>query len=143
MTEHQDYAPQDLREDVRAAEIAVSLLNGSTSPDKTLELLGLLDRVALQVVQLEGRGVDLRAEWGRIEALHNTCIEKGRFVIASLAARGGIEAQRERADAGEERWWWFLDRILSERRAQRMRRRLWILGGIAAAWSGFGDIAIL
>jgi len=132
VTEGQGHSPQDLREDVRAAEIGVATLNGSTSPDAVLELLGLLDRIAGQVDQLKGRGVDLRAELGRIEALHNTLVEKGRFVIASLAARGGIAIQRTQAEVGEERWWWFLDRILSEQRAQRLRRRLVTLGGIAA-----------
>jgi tetratricopeptide (TPR) repeat protein len=143
VTERQDYTPQDLREGVRAAEIAVSLLNGGTGPDKTLELLGLLDRIALQLDQLEERGVDLRAERGQIEALHKTLVEKGRFVIASLATRGGIEAQRTQAKAGEERWWWFLDRILSQRRSQRVRRKLWMFGGIAAALAVLSTLYML
>ena len=133
MTERQGHSPQDLREDVREAEIAVAVLNGSTTPDATLELLRLLDRIALQVDQLQERGVDLRAEEGRIEALHNTLVEKGRLVLSSLAVLGGIKVQRTQAEVDEERWWWFLDQILSEQRAQRLRRKLWMFGGIAAA----------
>ncbi len=116
-----------VREALDAAETRVIGFRGKGSD--ALELLHLMDRVALGLGELEDAGVDVRAESTRFETVQRQFLRrKAQFLSAAGPA---LRDERERVHPGEERWWWYVDRLQSEERSRRLRRiAIW---GIVAA----------
>jgi tetratricopeptide (TPR) repeat protein len=127
-TERESYAPQDLRADIRAAELAVARVKRGVQGRDVLELLRLLDRIEAGKTRLSERGVDLRPEQSRIETVENTLLERARVAVKALSALAPPEALRAEVDAQAERWWWYLDRRVAESNARQVRRAGWSVG---------------
>ncbi len=125
------YTAQELRSDIRAAELAVAALNAKTPVEEVIAFLQLLDRIAEGYEELSAVGVDLRPEMTRIETVHNTLHDKARLVTRAVG-RQDWEELRARARAAPERWWWYLDREVAARNRERLKR--WMRGlGIGVA----------
>ncbi len=129
MTKNRPYSAQDLREDIRAAEISVAAVRRGVQPDEVLELLRLLDRIAARMPALRELGIDLRAEDTVIETIHNSLRDRARVAVAALSRQDDLGSLRVKAAATEERWWWYLDRYVAESRARSVRRTFWTFGG--------------
>ncbi len=124
--------PRDLRADIRAAELMVTAFRRGVAPESVLELLRLLDRIAVCSERLADVGVDLRAEMGRMETVFKTVTDKGRIMVKPLVALGGLATLRVEAGASEDRWWWYLDQHLAESRERRAKRTLRMAVGAGA-----------
>ncbi len=115
-------AASDLRERLERCEKWVIVLD---QPEvDPIDLLRQLDAIADQFEALEARGADLQAERGRFENLLNQLRRRD----AKLVARLGDSLAAERPDDG--RWWWYLDRAVSERRIGYVKRAIAISLGL-------------
>jgi len=95
------------------------------------KLLRLLDRVADELERLEQRGVDLRAERGRLESVLNQLRRRERALVAQM---GPVMAMQRPADA---RWWWYLDEQVAADRRRALKR---VVGTILV---GLGVLVVL
>jgi tetratricopeptide (TPR) repeat protein len=125
------YTAEDLRSDIRQAELSVANVRSDTTPEKLLDLLHLLDALATGYAQLDQRGVDLRAERSRLDTVHNILESKDRIVAHVLAPRGGLPQVRAEVHPPPDHQWWYLDLRVAQRRAKRLRRLAW--GSLIAA----------
>jgi hypothetical protein len=119
------YTADDLRSDLRQAELSVANIQRDTSPDKVVDLMRLLDTIAVQYAQLVQRGVDLRAERSRLDTVLNILESKDRIVVHTLASRGGLPQVRAKVGPPADHQWWYLDQRVAQRRAMRFRRLGW------------------
>jgi hypothetical protein len=122
------YSPQDLRSDVRTAELSVAKIRSNTDADQVLDLLHLLDRIAVGYQTLSECGVDLRPEASRIETVHGIMKDKGPIVVRVLWERGGLAQLRAEANPPADHWWWVLDQSVTQQRKYKIRRTLFSLG---------------
>jgi tetratricopeptide (TPR) repeat protein len=118
------YASEDLRSDIRTAELAVAKIRPGIDADQVTDLLYLLDRIANGYQELNESGVDLRPEASRIETVHGIMQEKGPVAVRALWERGGLAQLRAEINPPPEHWWWYLDQYVAERKKQRVRRLL-------------------
>ncbi len=130
------YTPQDLRTDIRAAELlAAELVSRRSTPrsgaSRVLELLTHLDRIAAGTQMLGQIGVDLRSERTRIDALHHTLRDKSRVIVRSRSSWSEISRRRTTRDIPAGHWWWHLDQYVAGQRRRRAKRLLWRSGVIA------------
>jgi tetratricopeptide (TPR) repeat protein len=124
--------PRDLRADIRAAELAVAALRRRVPAESALELLELLDRIAVCSEHLGEAGVDLRAELAQMETVSKTVTDKRRIILNALSALGGLATLRVEASAPEDRWWWYLDQQEKESRTSQAKRMLRLVVGAGA-----------
>jgi len=109
----------ELRSMLRSCELAVANLKGLGAG--ALDLLHTLDRVTEALEVLRDRGMDVRSEETRLEAIQNILRRKISLLLKELRAVGGLASARERKDPtpSETQWWWYLD--IEYRRQQRAR----------------------
>jgi len=123
---YQEHTPADeLRRLIGEAEQALGKLHRTDGVSAMAVLRGL-DRVFDLLPSIEARGVDLRAEYARMDTLHAGVKRKGAVILRALRSEGGIEELRREAQPDESQWWWFLERDLREKRRQTARRVLFI-----------------
>jgi tetratricopeptide (TPR) repeat protein len=103
----------DLRDDLGRCETWVAQIGAGADG---LELLLLLDRVSDEMERLEQRGVDLRAERGRLEAVLGQLARREKALVAQVGA-----ALAEHRPSGA-RWWWYLDERLAAARRRALKR---------------------
>ncbi len=127
--------PSDqLRESLDRAERLLSNLRGAGP--QGMDLLHLFDRIAATLDELGAAGVDVRVEQMRFEMFQKQLRRRGGLFLAEVGA--ALSAQRGEERPDDARWWWFLDRVVSQRRRQGLVRGLGIGLGIlllcAASW---------
>ena len=88
--------------------------------NEAVRLLEDLDRIQALFPQLGARGVDLRPEQVRWEAVQGAVRRHSADIRRELKPLGGLAALRERRSPPEANWWWRLDEI----DRANMRRRL-------------------
>jgi tetratricopeptide (TPR) repeat protein len=103
----------DLRDDLGRCETWTAQIGAGADG---LELLRLLDRVSDEMERLEQRGVDLRAERGRLEAVLGQLARRDKALVAQVGA--ALAAQRPDG----ARWWWYLDERLAAARRRTLKR---------------------
>lgn len=117
------YTPQDLRSDIRAAELAIANINSNSSPDQILGLFSLLDRIVPAHEVMSQSGTDLRPEATRIETICGILNDKAWIINRVLAAIGGLAVLRVERDPPFSKRWWYLDQhIAKQKRDKRIRR---------------------
>ena len=102
-----------LRDDLKRCEEWVTKIGAGTHG---LALLQLVDHVTDELERLEQRGVDLRAERGRLEGIEAQLYRRRKALVAQAGA--SLATQRP-ADA---RWWWHLDEQLAAERRRLLTR---------------------
>ena len=129
------YTADNLRSDIRQAELAVANIRPGTLAIELLDLLKQLDALAAGYAELSTTGVDLRAEQTRLQTVHGILADKDRIVARAFASRGGMEAVRAEVNPPEDHHWWYLDQRLAQRRAQRLKRIAWssLFGAVVLA----------
>ena len=118
-----------LRRRISEAEALVVSLKGAGP--RALTLLKWLDEIERLSGELAGVGFDLRAEEGRIEAIHAGLRAKKGLLLRELRRQGGMASLREARAPTLDCWWWFLDQELAAER-RRTRRRYGRIAAIAA-----------
>lgn len=103
----------DLRDDLGRCETWAAQIGAGADG---LELLRLLDRVSDEMERLEQRGVDLRAERGRLEAVLGQLARRDKALVAQV----GAALAKQRPDGA--RWWWYLDERLAAARRRTLKR---------------------
>jgi tetratricopeptide (TPR) repeat protein len=124
------YTADDLRSDIRQAELFVANIRPGTSAEELLSFFQQLDALSTGYAQLEQKGVDLRPEQTRLETVQRILADKDRIVVRAMASRtgrvrGGLALQRARFNPPEDHSWWYLDRRVAQRRARRLKRLAW------------------
>jgi tetratricopeptide (TPR) repeat protein len=94
-------------------------------------LLRLLDHVANELERLEQRGVDLRAERGRLEGVLMQLRRREKALVTQM---GPLMAKQRPADA---RWWWYLDEQVAAGRRRALKR------GAGTLLVGLGVLTVL
>ncbi|NOX63378.1 MAG: tetratricopeptide repeat protein [Chloroflexi bacterium] len=87
--------------------------------DKAVTLLENLDRIQALFPTLEAKGVDLKPEQARWEAVQGAVRRHSADIRRELKPLGGLAALRKQRAPAIENWWWRLDEI---QRAQWRRR---------------------
>lgn len=95
---------------------------------QALELLHYLDQAATGLAALQAAGADVRAETSRFETVQRQLERRKRHFL--LAVGPALQEERSRAKPDEDRWWWYVDQIVSRERKDQARRYL-IRAGIA------------
>jgi tetratricopeptide (TPR) repeat protein len=126
------YSAEELRSDIRCAEIGVADLGPSARADDVADFLRRLDRIANGLEELSAGGADLRAEETRVQTVHDILRRKSGVVVQVLAKVGGLGKLRPSAVPPQSHWWWWLDREVAERKATELRRLAWALFIVAA-----------
>lgn len=121
----------DLRELITQAELIVANLRGAGERVQTL--LFLLDKIAEYYASLGERGIDLRAEATRIETVHRLLLASDGVLVRQMGQVGGLAKAREAVKPAPERWWWYLDQRVAERRERLLRRALMVGAGVLGA----------
>jgi len=95
-------------------------------------LLELLDQIEAGRAALAAAGVDVRAEEGRLAAVHGALQKKKSLLLRELRPLGGLAAQRAGRPLTPAQWWWFLDQTLAAERRRAARRYLLFAGLLLA-----------
>jgi cytochrome c-type biogenesis protein CcmH/NrfG len=98
--------------------------------EEVIELLGWLDQIASLVDHLEADGVDLRSERTRLESLEGSVHRQAGAIVRR--AGQAIAEKRQEIEPSEDRWWWWLDRMVMEAARQRVVRGALTVGIVAA-----------
>ena len=122
----------DLRELITQAELIVGNLRGAGPRAQTL--LFLLDAIHDLLLQLDGVGIDLRAEKTRLETVERLLQTKDGILLREMCGLGGLPAAREAVKPAPGQWWWYLDRRVARRRQRQLRRILLALASIFAVF---------
>jgi len=96
-----------------------------------LKMLTLRDEIEDLLLNLEKRGTDLTADKIRLETFDTIVRKKMKIIYRKLTASLNPVSYREEKKIPRFHWWWYLDELLKEKRAQ-MGKRWLIRGGIAA-----------
>jgi tetratricopeptide (TPR) repeat protein len=116
------YTADDLRSDIRHAELFVANIRPGTPAEELLSFFQHLDALSTGYAQLEQKGVDLRPERSRLETVQRILADKDRIVVRALASRGGLGLHRAKFDPPEDHSWWYLDQLVAQRRARKLKR---------------------
>jgi len=120
----------DLRLALREAELLIADLPRA-GREEVLRYIALLDDIEEAVPRLESQyGVDLKPERTRLETLENITRSKARRLVGEAGASVLAQA-RLRLDPPDEKWWWYLDRMVAEQRQETVRR--WSKRGLLGA----------
>ncbi|MBM3187922.1 MAG: tetratricopeptide repeat protein [Chloroflexi bacterium] len=117
----------EIRERVRELETGLRRLKGSGA--KAVALLELRSRLEGEVSAHEAKGVDLRAERGRLNSIDDILKREAATLVRQAAAGGGLAAARQRLNPPESEWWWWLDRQVSEGRRKQLTKLGIMVGG--------------
>jgi hypothetical protein len=126
------YSADELRSDIRQAELTVARIRPGVLARDILQLFQRLDAIAEGLQQLKARDIDLRPELTRVETIHRILTDKDRIVVRALAARGGLAQLRGQSTSvkpPESHWWWYLDGRVTEQGKKRLVRLAWGLAG--------------
>jgi len=96
-----------------------------------LKMFNLRDKIEDLVIDLEKKGTDLTAEKVRLETFDTILRKKMKMVYRKLTVSLNPRAYREERKIPRSHWWWYLDKLLKEKRAQ-MGKKWLIRGGITA-----------
>jgi len=96
-----------------------------------LKMLILRDEIEDLLLNLEKRGTDLEADKIRLETFDTIIRKTMKMVYRKLTASLNLLPYREERKIPRSHWWWYLDELLKEKRAQARKRWL-IKAGIAA-----------
>lgn len=121
-------AGPELRRMLRDSELAVANLKGLGAA--VVDLLRTLDRIAEALEILRDRGMDVRPEEARLEAIQGILRRKTSVLLKELRVVGGLANARAEEDAlpAERYWWWYLDAAQREGQRIRLRRVLRFVG---------------
>ncbi len=107
------------------------VLNINYPEQEILKMLTLRDEIENLLLNLEKRGTDLEADKVRLETFDTIIRKKMKMVYRKLTASLNPLPYREERKIPRSHWWWYLDELLKEKRAQA--RKGWLIrGGIAA-----------
>jgi tetratricopeptide (TPR) repeat protein len=129
------YTADDLRSDIRQAELFVANIRPNTPAEELFSFLKRLDALATGLAELGTTGIDLRAERTRLETIHSILADKARIVVRAFAPRGGMEPLRDEVNPPPNHQWWYLDQQLAQRQAQKLKRLAWgsLIGAVVLA----------
>jgi tetratricopeptide (TPR) repeat protein len=99
---------------------------------QALELLHLMDQAARGLAELEEAGVDVRAELTRFETIQRQLQRRKRQFLS--AAGAAFREERDRVQPDRDRWWWYVEELVAEERAQRLRQ--------IATWGAVGIVVL-
>ena len=120
---------EELRGVLRLVELALANVRG-IGPQATLEMLRRFDAIEEAIPRLEAEyGVDLKPERTRLETAENMLRSRASMVVREAGPENIAAARDEVRPSGDE-WWWFLDRLVAERRRETIRR--WSMRGAIA-----------
>jgi len=121
---------EELRAVLRQAELAVANLRGMGA-EHALGLLHMLDAIEEAVPRLESEvGVDLKPERTRLTTVENMTRSRASILVKEVGQQRLAERRRQ-VQPAPDRWWWYLDEFVVERRRQMVRR--WGMRAIAVA----------
>ncbi len=116
----------ELRDKLQRVERLVGNLQGLGA--EAVTLLQLLDELQDLTVSLEAKGMDLRPERTRLDTVHNQLRSRAAVLTREITAAGGLPALRRQRAPDRDRWWWYLDEFVAERRRRRLRN--WAITGV-------------
>lgn len=120
----------ELRHLLDEAEKRAVNLRG-VGPEKTTELLLMLDKIDALIPELEAIGVNIQPELGRWEGVQGTVQRYATDVQRELRPAGGLaQVRSEQPDLPpKEHFWWWLDVTGRQQTIKRVRRTaLWVAG---------------
>lgn len=101
-------------------------------PDREIiKMLILRDEIENLLLNLEKRGTDLEADRVRLETFDVIIRKKMKKVHRKLTTSLNPLPYREERKIPRSHWWWYLDELLREKRAQARKR--WLIRGGKAA----------
>ena len=103
-----------LRKLIRELELEVARLPGAG--EEALDVLHLRDRIEDQLASRRAVGHDVRAEGTRVQTVDNILQRRDGLIMRELRGIGGLPGVRQRENPPEERWWYYLDLDVAERR---------------------------
>lgn len=129
------YTADDLRSDIRQAELFVANIRPDTPAEDLLDFFRHLDALSDGYTQLIQKQVDLRAEASRLDTVHGILEGKDRIIVRALAPLGGLPPLRAKIDPPTNHHWWYLDQRVAQRRAAKLRQLAWgsAIGAIVLA----------
>ncbi|MBN1582224.1 MAG: hypothetical protein JXA89_16080 [Anaerolineae bacterium] len=125
------YTLENLRVDIRAAELAIANINPKSSANQILGLFALLDRIVSAHEAMSQKGIDLRPETTRIETLYGILNDKGRTINRVLNKLEGLAVLRTKHNPPPNHWWWYLDQHVDRQKKDQKKRRVRNLGIVA------------
>ena len=103
-----------LRDLVRELELEVSRLAGAG--EEALDVLHLRDRIEDELALRRAAHQDVRAEETRVQTVDNILERRAPLLMSELRSIGGLPGIRQRENPPEERWWYYLDLEVGEKR---------------------------
>lgn len=130
---------EQLRKTLDRLEAQIGLLEHDTN-DAALQILPLFDTAQTLFDDLSETGADLSPETSRFETLSGQFQKKGNAFLRKIGGTTALETLRQTHAPDTERWWWFIDRWLADRkRAQVRLQGKTLLTGVAV----FAVLALL
>jgi len=71
---------------------------------------------------LQAKEIDLRAERSRWESIERQLCSRAALLVREIQKAGGLAHLRETIKPTADRWWWFLDEEVRQRRQQALKR---------------------
>lgn len=87
---------------------------GTDSMDTALDILRRVDSIHARIREAQKKGNGLKAESAQMDSLLAT-IRREAGLFVHVLGKNTLAQERARVQPGEERWWWYLDRVMAER----------------------------
>jgi tetratricopeptide (TPR) repeat protein len=120
----------ELRDQLTELEAKVGRLGYNLGQD-ALTIPALFDSITGILATLQVQGHSLKAEEARLQTVSAHLRRKATIFVREAGGVGALEDARRTRQPAEENWWWFLDRVVAERRWASLRRlALTVAGGM-------------
>ena len=119
----------ELREQLNELEAKVGRL-GYGLANETLTIPVLFDLIAETMGSFQAEGQEMRAEQARLQAVSADLRRKAAVFLHEIGGANALHEARQKHRPDPANWWWFLDRLLVEKRRLGLRRMARLAAGV-------------
>jgi tetratricopeptide (TPR) repeat protein len=105
---------------------------GMNSAEQAFSILHKLDEIHMRMATIANEQ-SRRVVETQFEVITTKISKEASAFIRDLGGTGALRKERARVAPSEDRWWWFLDSILAERRKKSFNRGMVSLGTVLVA----------
>lgn len=133
---HVDNRPLSSAEEVRSQldelEAKIGRL-GYGLGQEALTIPPLFDTVTEGVVAFQAEGHGMRAEEARLKTAAADLKRKAKVFLREVGGPETLKEARRPHQPDPTHWWWYLDKLVADKRQARLRKTLLVVAGVVAA----------
>lgn len=113
----------ELREQIDELEAMIGRLEYGLGKE-ALMIPALFDSISTSLAAFQAEGQSMRAENARLDTVSARFRRKAKVFLREIGGAKVLEDARRTHQPDPDRWWWFADRLVANRRRDQIRRLL-------------------